>query len=349
MIKRLRVKNYKSLRDVELELGRLNALIGPSNSGKSNTLDCLAFLAETCQRPIHDAFFSRGEYLDVVFGGQEKDIELVVDCLLDSRDWQYSLRLGKQGISGERLAVAGEAKIERGESGSVILKDDGSWQDGSTNGHESTLYALDGNQDFSAARKFRDYLSSWRLYHFSTTAEMRSITDAKRVYDLEKSGRNLIQVLISLRNAYPGVFDQVEEALRQGVPEIENLLTPLTPEGRAYLAVREQGFEQEFDCCHLSDGTLKLLGCVTAAALPWPRLLCFEELENSIHLRLLQLVIDLLQKSEKQVIFSTHLPYITNFVQPEDIRIVEKKQGETKVRRVDQLYVLRDTLRIILS
>ncbi|RLC93360.1 MAG: hypothetical protein DRI39_05940 [Chloroflexi bacterium] len=347
MIKRLSVKNYKSLRDIELEFGKVTALIGPNNSGKSNVLDCLAFLAESCRKPINNAFFARGEYPCLVFGGLEKDIEIEIDFSLGG-ECQYYMRFGKQGIGEERLVVSGETRIERDQSRSAI-RSDGGWQDGSTNAYESTLYAFGANEHFSEAKKIRDYVSSWRLYHFSSAEEMRSPVEVKREYDLEKSGRNLIRVLISLRNAYPGVFDQVEEAVRQGVPEIENLLTPLTPEGAAYLAVREQGFEQEFGCHQLSDGTLKFLGCVTAAALPWPHLVCFEDLENSIHLRLLQLLIEFLHRSDRQSVFSTHLPYITNFVQPEDIRVVEKKQGETQIRRVDQLYVLRDTLRIILS
>ncbi|MBI4568796.1 MAG: AAA family ATPase [Planctomycetes bacterium] len=44
MIERLRIKNFKSLRDVDLRLGRLNLLIGANASGKSNFLDALRVL-----------------------------------------------------------------------------------------------------------------------------------------------------------------------------------------------------------------------------------------------------------------------------------------------------------------
>jgi len=46
MITRLQVRNFKSLRDIDLELGPLNVLVGPNMSGKSNILDALRFLRE---------------------------------------------------------------------------------------------------------------------------------------------------------------------------------------------------------------------------------------------------------------------------------------------------------------
>ena len=49
MIKQLRVRNFLSLKDVDLELGTRNLLVGPNMSGKSNLIDCFRFL--TTRRP----------------------------------------------------------------------------------------------------------------------------------------------------------------------------------------------------------------------------------------------------------------------------------------------------------
>lgn len=45
MIRRLHVKNFKSIRDHEIELGRINVFIGENGSGKSNILEAMGFLA----------------------------------------------------------------------------------------------------------------------------------------------------------------------------------------------------------------------------------------------------------------------------------------------------------------
>lgn len=38
MLRKVRIQNFKSLKDVTLELQKVNLLIGPNNSGKSNFL-----------------------------------------------------------------------------------------------------------------------------------------------------------------------------------------------------------------------------------------------------------------------------------------------------------------------
>ena len=44
MIKRFRVQNFKSLKDVEMELAPVNVLIGPNGAGKSAVLQALDFV-----------------------------------------------------------------------------------------------------------------------------------------------------------------------------------------------------------------------------------------------------------------------------------------------------------------
>src|SRR2546426_117639 len=44
MLERISIQNFKSVRNVELEAGRVNLFIGEPNSGKSNILEALALL-----------------------------------------------------------------------------------------------------------------------------------------------------------------------------------------------------------------------------------------------------------------------------------------------------------------
>lgn len=41
MLQRIRIENFKSLKNVTLDLQRVNVLIGPNNSGKTNVLKAL--------------------------------------------------------------------------------------------------------------------------------------------------------------------------------------------------------------------------------------------------------------------------------------------------------------------
>src|SRR5260370_37106493 len=77
MIKRIKVRNFLSLRDVNVELRSTNALVGPNMSGKSNLIECLKFLQEAVNRrtvadsasALQEAFSQRGGFKQVAWKG----------------------------------------------------------------------------------------------------------------------------------------------------------------------------------------------------------------------------------------------------------------------------------------
>ena len=57
MLKRVRIRGYKTLRDVEVELEPLTVLVGPNAAGKSNFLDALQLLSKFAgTRTLNEAF-----------------------------------------------------------------------------------------------------------------------------------------------------------------------------------------------------------------------------------------------------------------------------------------------------
>src|SRR5207249_3300880 len=85
MITRLQVRNFKSLRDVDLPLGPLNVLVGPNMGGKSNILDLLTFLFE-CWFPKLgtwgpvNALANRQGIEEVLWkGGQDKLLSISIE------------------------------------------------------------------------------------------------------------------------------------------------------------------------------------------------------------------------------------------------------------------------------
>ncbi len=60
-IERLKVKNYRALRDIELKkLTPLTVLLGPNGSGKSTVFDVFAFLSECFDSGLRKAWDKRG-------------------------------------------------------------------------------------------------------------------------------------------------------------------------------------------------------------------------------------------------------------------------------------------------
>ena len=59
-IERLSMRRYRSLYDVTLEPRNLTVLVGPNNSGKSNIVDAIDFIAETYRYGLELAVGRKG-------------------------------------------------------------------------------------------------------------------------------------------------------------------------------------------------------------------------------------------------------------------------------------------------
>jgi len=288
MLKRLEVENYKSLKEVVVSFEKFNVLVGLNASGKSNILDCFALLSESLEffgnlSPIFDR---RGSFQHVVFQGED-GFTMKANFYDDyGHEHEYYLKCIKGKVEERWLRVNGNTLISQQQGSGKCLSKEGkeekfnvSWKD----------LVNSVSNDFALR-----YMSKWRSYSF-LTPQIRGTLPAKKSFVLEWDGSNLPQVLLSLKTERPKTFTAIEDILKLAIPEIEELLTPLTENGETYVAVREKGFRDAFDFHQLSDGTLRLLAYVTAMNLD-ADLLCFEEPENFVHPQLLRLLVEILKK-----------------------------------------------------
>ena len=132
MLKRIHIKGYKSLEDVEVELNALTLLMGPNATGKSNFLDALQLLSKLAtSRTVKDAFAPpyRGKPLEsFTFGkdgikglrNQERicfsiEVDLYLsDAVVESVNQQIiALRSSSENGKGsqQRLALVRERNV----------------------------------------------------------------------------------------------------------------------------------------------------------------------------------------------------------------------------------------------
>src|SRR5271166_3125188 len=121
MLTKIRVKNFRSLKDVTLELGQRNVLVGANMAGKSNVMDLFKFIYDMTFPPPGsmgpaNAFFARGGFSEVLWkGGDERVIELSLSGKTSEHgaEWPWDYDVVIQGdvrydysrISSERLTI----------------------------------------------------------------------------------------------------------------------------------------------------------------------------------------------------------------------------------------------------
>ena len=119
-LRRLRAKNYRSLREEDIEFSELNLFIGANASGKSTVLDALRFLHGGIQTRDFRVWVSgRGGIANLTWKGEDTDrIELAVFLEDGDRNLEWSLRLIKGGYE---FHVEEHVDLTRGQSPPIRL------------------------------------------------------------------------------------------------------------------------------------------------------------------------------------------------------------------------------------
>ncbi|HYW06983.1 MAG TPA: AAA family ATPase, partial [Longimicrobium sp.] len=92
-LRRLSIKNYKSVKSVEFTPGPLTALVGPNAAGKSNFADGIGFLSDLYRDGLEIAVARRGGYENIAHRKKKRSrsaIEFSVSVVLDRRESGFS-------------------------------------------------------------------------------------------------------------------------------------------------------------------------------------------------------------------------------------------------------------------
>lgn len=84
-IRKIRVSNFRSFSDLEIELGKLNIMIGPNASGKSNFIEIFKFLRDVSTLGLENSLSLQGgiEYLRNVRIGSSKKFSMHITYDMD--------------------------------------------------------------------------------------------------------------------------------------------------------------------------------------------------------------------------------------------------------------------------
>lgn len=95
-IKNIKVSNFKSFDEIDIDLGRFNVLIGANASGKSNFINIFKFLKDISQSGLDNAISIQGgvEYVRNINIGYSKNLSIELN--IDSRDIPINF-----GVSGK--------------------------------------------------------------------------------------------------------------------------------------------------------------------------------------------------------------------------------------------------------
>lgn len=359
MIRRIAIENWKSIRSLDIELGRLTVLVGPNGSGKSNFVDAIRLLRDALAHGLDRAISDRQgiDSLRHWSPGGASDVTLAAHTISPAGRGQLSFTLsssrGHFGIVREEGCWHGSGpdapKLHyvRDARGKIELSS--SDEDRVLRAeHDDELFLANGQTDTAA---LRGDLLSFEAYSILPDV-LRTPQPPKNELVLSASGENLTSIfkMLSRSRSHKQAREEIISSLRLAMPSLEDIrVRSLGGLMMPMFRVSETDGRHDFNVSQISDGTLRLLGLLTALYQPrGPDVLALEEPEQTMHPAVLAVLADAIRdvSERRQILVTTHSPHMVEHFRADEIRTVEIRDGETSVRPLsgDQQKAVREHL-----
>lgn len=333
-LRQIQLSGFKSIRELDLELGPRNILIGANGSGKSNFVSLFRLLTEMVSKKLR-LYVSRAGGADALlhFGRKATDR---IRCQLHFRDSGYYFTLVPTADDGLAFASEDWYTLD-GHSGELVADTPPTCPESGLRGHNSApqpdreTYVL-------------DQMGSWRVYHFHDTSDSARVKQTCDVHDnqfLRPDASNLAGFLYLLRVRHAGHYQNIVDAVRMVAPFFDDfdLHPSKLNENKIRLEWKELGSDAHFGPEALSDGTLRFVCQATLLLQPEPPpLIVIDEPELGLHPAAITLVSSMLRSAaaKAQVIACTQSVTLVNQFEPADVVVVDREEGQSVFRRLTE-------------
>jgi predicted ATPase len=323
-LEQLKVKNFKSIRDQTLRLGRLNVFIGGNGAGKSNLVGVFHFLNRVVSGDLQNYTGETGGADSLLHFGRKQSPSLTVELEFAEGEHANGYNFELRPTADDRFIFSNESFWfhNRSKYANAITTHLGA-------GHVEARVQK-ATEPISA--HVRHDLDSYRVYHFhdtSSSAKVKQTGDLDDNLRLQIDAGNLAAFLYRLQLKSRGHFENIQDTIRQIVPFFDGFrLEPsrLNPD-KIRLEWREKGSETYFNAHALSDGTLRFMCLATLLLQPiMPNVILLDEPELGLHPAAISLLADLLESATQrtQILVATQSVTLVNQFTPESVWVVER-------------------------
>jgi predicted ATPase len=353
-LRRVVIRNYKSIAACDVELSNLTFLVGPNGSGKSNFLDAIRFVTDALRNSLDHALRDRGGVKEVRrrSSGHPTHFGIRLDFQLsDGAHGHYSFDVAskthgaysvdheecviRHGVSG---TILGRYSVEKGKVTSSNLPSPPA-------AIRDRLYLV----NVSGVHEFRpiyDALSTMGFYNLNPDV-IRELQSPDPGLILTRDGSNIASVLKSLATRNPPQTERIEEYLSKIVAGIAGVdAIPVGPKETLQFRQDVSGAKHpwRFIAANMSDGTLRALGNLVALfqsdsdshTVPFVGI---EEPETALHPAAAGILTDALADASEQtqVAVTSHSPDLLDNerIPDESLLAVVSERGETKIGPLD--------------
>ncbi|BAY83040.1 hypothetical protein NIES267_25260 [Calothrix parasitica NIES-267] len=325
-LSRIVLKGFKSIVKCDLELSKINILIGANGAGKSNFIGFFRMMQQLLEENLQ-VFVSRQGSPDTLLHFGRKTTEQLEFRLYFGNNGYFAIL---EATQDNRLMfvkesfwwnLTGEYELGKGHFETKVLAGSGTRID------EYVLPAILG----------------WRVYHFHDTSDSAYVKQRHGINDnnyLRSDARNLAAFLHLLRENYSSSYQKIVKTVRLVAPFFEDFFLRPSPQNNDFIELEwfEIGQDIPFKANLLSDGTLRFICLTTVFLQPedfQPETILVDEPELGLHPYAITVLASLIRTVSKQVIISTQSVELLNEFNASDVIVVDRNKGCSSLRRLE--------------
>jgi len=339
-LERIKIKGFKSIRELDLQLGQINVLIGANGAGKSNVVSFFEMLDYMVHQSLQFYVNRSGGANSLLHYGAKRTPQLEATLRFRTHagcgDYYVRLVAGAPDTvfcAEERISYPEE---DSSESRHIVL--------GPPRKETYLNEVADQGDDVAAA--IRDFLTRCKAFHFHETSGysfMRGHSAIRQNRPLEGDGRNLAAFLYALRHWKVDYYRRIVDTIRGAFPQFGgfDFEADRRDTEHAMLNWREARHpEYLFGPHQLPDGLLRFIALVALLLQPeedLPEIIIIDEPELGLHPYALNVFCSLIRKAcvRSQVILATQSAGLVDRFQPQEMIVVERKDSASVFKRLE--------------
>ena len=340
----LTIKGFKSIKNLEdFKLTNLNLLIGGNGAGKSNFIDFFRLLRAMMELSLPE--LSKSSLTTYIQDGGGSG-DFLFNGLKATQMIEVETKFGENGYRFKLVPTADELFSINDEA---TYYEKSGWKElGSGRRSPYVLSIKDGSNIYgkghNVAWYINDSISSWKIYHFHDTSKMAAMRLSETIDDneyLRFDAANIAPYLLYLKNNFKSIYDEIVNTIRLVTPFFEDFdfRQQQINREKVRLVWHQKGSDYPLKPQHLSDGTLRFICLTTALLQPNPpSTIIIDEPELGLHPYAIEILAELLESTSKrtQLIVSTQSPALIDFFEPENIIVVNRKNGTSVFERLNE-------------
>lgn len=371
-LRRVRIRNYKSIAFCDVALEPLTILVGRNASGKSNVLNALAFLRDLLAGGAQEATRKHGGHDAIVWRDAEHPVVTIeVECgYLASppqAGWSFKVNDPWTGMLSVDIEFVKDAppRIIR-EYVRLAQSSDSPWAAYTVSGGDvawgGVVYSfvpktwnhpdrlLLALLPISPFEELFDGIHDVRDYSFHPAAIRTPQRPAAGEF-LQRDGRNLASVVREIAAVEPWAVGRISQFLEVIAPGIryEDVAAIGGHEITRFRVNSDSpGTPSVFDAGSMSDGTLRAFAALVSVYQQVrghgsPHLVAVEEPETSLHPAAMNALVGALDEAtlRTQILLTTHSGEMLDnpTIRPENVRVVQMIDGRSVIAPVDEASV----------